>query len=84
MKYALKQRPMFITMDPVLVSPRLNLLELETRVRMKGEPPPIFSWHYKVANKESFCGACQVKDPDHLVHFPCANGTDWAYVKDDK
>lgn len=69
MKNALKQRPVLVPVDPLLIYTRFDLLELETGVRMECKPMPVFPFCPKVANEEPFGGACQVEHTNHRVHL---------------
>jgi hypothetical protein len=80
MKNTLKKGPMFVTMHPMLIYTGLYFLKLEAGERMEGEPEPIFPFYHKITDEKTLCGACQVQNSDHIVHFRSGNWTDGAYI----
>jgi len=74
MKDALEEGCMGVAMYPVFIDPWLHFLEFETRVRVEGEPEPVFPFDHEISNEQPLSGPCQVQDPDNFVH--CAS-TSW-------
>jgi hypothetical protein len=64
---ALKQRPVLVSMYPMLENTRLYFSEVEPGVRMECKPMPVFPINLKVTNKESFSGAGQIEDSNHFI-----------------
>jgi hypothetical protein len=75
---ALKQGPMLVSVNPMLVSPRLDFLELKAGIWVEAEPQPVLSFNDQVADEETFRRSGQVQDSDDIVDFACnvwADGT---------
>lgn len=47
----------------------LQLPKFETGEGVKCEPMPVFLVYPEIANEQTFCGGCQVKNPHHIVDF---------------
>ena len=73
---ALEQGPMLVTMHPMLMYAGLHLFKVEAGERVEGEPEPVFPIDHKVTDKQTLCCSRQIQDPDHVVHFASASGTD--------
>jgi hypothetical protein len=72
---ALEQRPVLVSMYPMLENTRLYFSEFEARVRMERKPMPVFPINPKVTNKETFCRAGQVENSNHFIYL---GNNEWA------
>jgi hypothetical protein len=73
---ALEQRPVLVSMYPMLENTRLYLSKVESGVRMECEPMPVFPIDPKITNKETFGGASQVENSNHFVDLGNNEGAD--------
>jgi hypothetical protein len=71
----LEQRPVLISMYPMLENTRLYFSEVEPGVRMECKPMPVFPINPKVTNKETLGGAGQIEDSDYFIDL---GNNEWA------
>lgn len=76
LKDALEEFPVLVSMDPVLISVGLDLLELKPRPWMERKPEKVLPLDPEVANEETLGCSGQVQNPNDIVDL---GGSVWAH-----
>jgi hypothetical protein len=66
-KDSLEQAPVLIAMDPVFEDSGFYFSELETGIRMEGEPVPVLSVDHQIANEKAFSRASEIQHADDFI-----------------